>query len=94
MHAEDIKAAIRKKWGTLSALSRHLGKHKNIVAQTISTPGYSVPTERYIARELNRLPHDVWPDRFHYDGSPISVRAERIVSADGTADLRRNGVAA
>jgi len=94
MHAEDIKAALRKKWGTLSAFSRHIGKNPNAATQTIATPGYSVPTELAIAKELNKLPHDIWPDRFHYDGSPVSFRAERIINPERIADLRRNGVAA
>lgn len=69
MHVEDIKAAIRKKWVTLAALSRHLGKNANAVTQTLATPGYSVPTELAIAKELGREPQEIWPDRFEHDGT-------------------------
>lgn len=94
MHVEDIKAELRKKWGTLAALSRHLGKNANAVTQTLATPGYSVPTELAIAQELNRKPFEVWPDRFEHDGTPVSFRVDRIPSRSADADLRRNGVAA
>ncbi len=94
MHVEDIKASLRKKWGSLAALSRHLGRNPNAVTQTLATPGYSVPIEIAIANELERNPHEVWPDRFHLDGSPVSVRVDRTPTALRGADQRANGVAA
>ncbi|MBR0559532.1 helix-turn-helix domain-containing protein [Neokomagataea anthophila] len=94
MHVEDIKASLRKKWGTLTALSRHLGRNPNVVTQALATPGYSVPVERAIAEELGRAPQDVWPDRFDHNGEPLSLRVERITSASISSDHRRNGVAA
>lgn len=94
MHVEDIKSSLRKKWGSLSALSKHLGKNQNAVTQTIATPGYSVPLEQAIADELGREPRDIWPDRYHLDGSPISFRAERTPTVLTCAAHRQNEVAA
>jgi len=94
MHAEDIKADLRKKWGSLSALSRHFGKNPNIVTQVISTPGYSVPMEIAIAAELGIPPHEVWPDRFHSDGTPIPMRVDRTPTRSAAQMQRANGVAA
>ncbi|MFT8664018.1 MAG: helix-turn-helix domain-containing protein [Acetobacter orientalis] len=94
MHVEDIKSSLRKKWGSLSALSRHRGKNQNAATQTIATPGYSVPLEQAIADELGREPRDIWPNRYHFDGSPISFRAERTPTVLTCAAHRQNEVTA
>lgn len=94
MHVEDIKASLRKKWGSLSALSRHLGRNSNAVTQVLATPGYSVPLEREIAKQIGREPYDVWPDRYHVDGTPVSFRADRTPTALPCAAHRQNEVAA
>jgi len=94
MHPEDIAAELRKKWGTLTAFARHIGRTANAVSNAIRQPGYSVPIEGAIAKELNKLAHDVWPDRYDYDGSPVSFRATRISNASEMSVLRRNGAAA
>ncbi|MFT9091542.1 MAG: helix-turn-helix domain-containing protein [Gluconacetobacter sp.] len=94
MHVEDIKAALRKKFGTLAALSRHLGVHPNTVSITINQPGHSVPMERKICDILGHDPHEVWPDRFHPDGSPVRTRVDRTPTALRGEEHRANGVAA
>ncbi|GAJ30218.1 helix-turn-helix domain-containing protein [Acidomonas methanolica] len=94
MHVEDIRAVLRKKWGTLRALSIHLGRNPNAVTQTLSTPGYSVPVELAIAEELGMSPHEVWPARFHPDGTPVSLRVDRTPTAAIAVDHRRKEVAA
>nr|WP_298796064.1 helix-turn-helix domain-containing protein [uncultured Acetobacter sp.] len=94
MHVEDIKSSLRKKWGSLSALSRHLGRNPNAVTQALGTPGYSVPLEQAIADELGREPRDIWPDRYHMDGTPVSFRAERTPTALTGGAHRQDEVAA
>ncbi|CAI9120470.1 helix-turn-helix domain-containing protein [Brytella acorum] len=94
MHPEEIKARICIKWGTLTAFAKRIGRTDNAVSNTIRQPGYSVPIEREIAKDMNMLPHDVWPDRFLYDGTAVSFRSGRFPIADAPADQRRNGVAA
>ena len=94
MHVEDIKASLRKKWGSLSMLSRHLGRNRNAITQTLAAPGYSVPLEREIAEQLGCAPHEVWPDRFHSDGTPVSLRADRTPTALPCGAHRQNEVAA
>lgn len=94
MHVEDIRAALRKKFGTMAALSRHLGRHPNTVSTVISQPGHSITMEREIAKELGRDPYEIWPDRYHPDGTPLSTRAARIATAHLGADQRANEVAA
>ena len=73
MHLEDIKAALRKMYGSLAAFSVLIGRDSRAVSKTISTHGYSVPIEREIANALKRKPQDIWPQRYHHDGSPISL---------------------
>ena len=94
LHVEDVKASLRKKWGSLSVLSRHLGRNRNAITQTLANPGYSVPLERAIAEQLGREPHEVWPDRFHADGTPFSFRVDRTPTAMPCSTHRQNEVAA
>ncbi|NVN45167.1 helix-turn-helix domain-containing protein [Asaia bogorensis] len=94
MHAEDIRAAIRKKYGTMAALSRKLGKHQNTVATVISQPGHSIVLEQRICEELGLKPEIAFPDRYHADGTPVSTRMARTNTALRATDLRRNGAAA
>lgn len=94
MHIEDIKAELRKQFGSLVAVSRYFGLNSNAVSTVLSQPGHSIPTERKIAKLLGRDPYEVWPDRYHADGTPVSFRVDRIPSRSADVDLRRNGVAA
>ncbi len=93
-HPEDIRAAIRKRFGSMAALGRHFGVSKTAVPNTINQPGYSVKMERRLAEILGRPAHEIWPSRYHHDGSPISFRAERHVAARQKVDLRKNGTEA
>lgn len=94
MHLEDIKAALRKMYGSLAAFSVLIGRDSRAVSKTISTHGYSVPIEREIAKALKRKPQDIWPQRYHHDGSPVSLTAARIPTALRGSAHRQNEVAA
>ncbi|KDE20685.1 hypothetical protein AZ09_04370 [Acetobacter aceti 1023] len=94
MHPEDIKAALRKMFGALAAFSRQIGRDSRSVSKTIATPGYSVPIEHEIAKVLKMKPQAIWPDRYHRDGSPISITVARIPTALPCAAHRQNEVAA
>jgi len=94
MHPEDIRSAVRKKYGSMAKLSRALNLNDNAVSNAICQPGYSVPLERRIAEAIGLTVQQVWPDRYHADGSPVSLRADRTSTRSADADLRRNGVAA
>jgi len=94
MNAEDIRAAIRKRYGTMSALSRKLGLHQNTVSTVISQPGHSAKVEQAIADTLGVSARDIWPDRYHDDGTPLSTRMARINTSRASSGLRANGAAA
>jgi lambda repressor-like predicted transcriptional regulator len=76
MHKEDIKAAIRKQYGTLSAFeaSKQLpcGSMKDVLR------GRAVAqTEKAIADELNQPLHILFPTRY-----PAPVEAEPSTKVD------------
>lgn len=75
-HTEDIKAALRKQFGSLSALSVAWGLHPSAVSGAINGRKRSVPVERRIAKALRRTPHTLWPDRWSPSGSPLPRGAD------------------
>ncbi|MDE7547243.1 helix-turn-helix domain-containing protein [Acetobacter fabarum] len=94
MHPEDIKAALRKMFGSLAAFSVMIGRDSRAVSKTIATPGYSVPIEREIAKALKVAVKAIWPDRYHSDGTPVSFVVSRIPTALRGGAHRQNEVAA
>lgn len=74
IHREDLKAMLRKRYGSLDALSRSWGFHRLCVSSAIRNPYYSVPLEGRIAEALNLHPHYIWPDRFSADGEALPRR--------------------
>jgi Ner family transcriptional regulator len=70
-HPEDIKAALRKRYGTLRLLSRTWGLHHSAITNTVGTPAHSVPTEKRIALALGVRPQELWPDRWDADGKAL-----------------------
>lgn len=74
-HPEDIKAAIRKTGITLTTLgqSRGLGGSTCRVALTRPCPAGEI----VIAEYLGVAPKELWPDRYHADGTPRHPRASR-----------------
>lgn len=94
MHPEDIKAALRKMFGSLAAFSIMIGRDSRAVSKTIATPGYSVPIEREIAKALKVAVKAIWPDRYHADGTPVSFVVSRIPTALPCRAHRQNEVAA
>lgn len=64
-HAEDVKAAIRKKGLTLSALSKSQGYSDSYLRGTLIRP--RPRGEEIIARFLGVSPAEIWPDRYRSD---------------------------
>ncbi|MPW00102.1 helix-turn-helix domain-containing protein [Bombella apis] len=93
-HPEDIRAEIRKRFGSMAALGRHFGVSKTAVPNTINQPGYSAKMEQRLAEILGLKACEIWPSRYHRDGSPVSFRAERSVAARQNADLHKKSTAA
>ena len=72
MHREDIKAAIRKSGTTLVALALNNGLKESTVRKALQRP--SLLAEGIIARQLDKRPQDIWPDRYDELGLPKRSR--------------------
>lgn len=85
-HPEDVKAAVRKTGVTLTALAMQHGWSESVVRRTLRVPWPAV--EAVIAKQIGRRPQDIWPSRYHPDGSPRS-RASKGHSNRGRARRHR-----
>lgn len=74
-HRADVIAAVRKTGTTLRGLSRKHGLYHTAMNQALNKP--APKAERLIAEHLGLTPQDIWPSRYHDDGSPKSGRGER-----------------
>ncbi len=61
-HAEDVKAAIRKKGMSLTALSRKHGYSDSYLRGTLIR--HRPHGEEIIAQFLDVTPADIWPERY------------------------------
>ena len=69
-HREDIKAALRKQFGSLANLSRAWRYHPRAVSQALlGRSGRSRRIEMRIAEALGVTPHTLWPDRWTPEGT-------------------------
>lgn len=82
-HQEEIKAAIRKRGVTLTALSIRHGYEGSACRRAVSYPWPAV--ERIIADFLGEKPESIWPSRYDALGRPRS----RIHESQSTARRRR-----
>ena len=93
-HVEDIKSELRKRYGSLSALSRLWGMNPRAISGALSKPGTSRILEQRIAAAIEQPLHVIWPDRWASDGSPISFRVDRSPSRTKADALRAKARAA
>ncbi|MCH4893398.1 transcriptional regulator [Sphingomonas sp. SFZ2018-12] len=66
-HPEDIKAAIRKRGMTLSALARLNGMKPPVLTASMGAR-VSARSERIIAECIGTPPHEIWPSRYEPNG--------------------------
>lgn len=92
-HPEDIKAALRKRHGTLTRLCRQWGLSSNVISIALHRDSLLWTVERRIADALEVPPHTLWPDRWHPDGTPVPP-AERKASRNRPVAHRPNAKAA
>ncbi len=82
-HAEDIKAGLRKRHRSMSALARSWGLHPNTIAVVLQNGSRMPRVEELIARELGVTPHTLWPDRWTPEGER---RPLALITADHSRD--------
>lgn len=61
-HKEDIKAAVRKRYGSMDALARKLCVHKSILRAALLRP--YPKAEAMIAGALDTTAPELWPERY------------------------------
>lgn len=66
-HPEDIKAELRKRFGTLTALAERLGYHRSSVGRALGRPDYP-GIHQAVAAALGVTPHTLWPQWWSPDG--------------------------
>ena len=71
MHAEDIKAEIRKRGLTQADLARHLGVHAVVVSAVIHGRVTSNAVAQSISRVVGLPVSKLWPGR--YDRRPANL---------------------
>lgn len=74
-HRADIIAAVRKTGTNLSKLARDNHLFHTALNNALNRPYPRY--ERIIAEHLGLKPQDIWPSRYHEDGTPKSGRGER-----------------
>lgn len=71
MHAEDVKAAVRKKGISLARLARDNGLSDSAVRKALYGP---IPRgNRAIAKHLKKPLHELWPEWFDKHGNRITI---------------------
>lgn len=95
-HRADIKAALEKRGLNLSSLSRAHGYSSQACSRALRVQWPQV--ERIIADALELEPLELWPDRYHADGSPVGnrfwdKRAKRPYRYQRRAAAENKGVA-
>lgn len=72
-HPEDVKAAVRKKVGSLAALARANGVSDSVVRAALIRPQ---PTgNRIIAECLGQSLHSLWPEWYGADDSRVPPKS-------------------
>ena len=74
-HAEDVKAAIRKKGTTLTALSDLHGYSDSYLRGTLIR--HRPHGEAIIAEFLGISPADIWPERYSRQDRPRNGRSRK-----------------
>ena len=69
-HAEDIKAALRKKYGNLQKAAAAWGTTQPSISNVLTDASRSMKLERRISEDLSISLHELWPDRWNADGTP------------------------
>lgn len=80
-HKEDIKAALVKRFGPITALSVAWGFDRTAISVALTGTKLRAPVAKRIAEALGVAPHTLWPDRWNPDGSPRPRRVNKGKSA-------------
>jgi Ner family transcriptional regulator len=91
-HPEDIKAAVRKKGTTLTALALANKLPESACRVALRMPYYI--GEQAISRFLGISPRTLWPDRYDEDAQPLQPRIRAKITSGRVASQCQKRVAA
>ena len=74
-HRADIIAAVRKTGTNFNKLSVKHGLGIGVLRNCLNYP--CPKYERIVAQHINKTPQQIWPSRYHADGTQKSGRGER-----------------
>lgn len=74
-HPADVVAAFKKRGTSITRVARELGMNDSYLRQALNKP--YPKAERLLANFLKLTPQQIWPSRYHADGTPKSGRGER-----------------
>ena len=86
-HRADIVAAVWKRRSSLIRLSRQNGYADGSLCLALHRPWPKA--EKIIADFIGVRPHDIWPSRYHADGTPNRVPGNPNFLKHSTAHKRR-----
>ncbi|SMF85514.1 transcriptional regulator, Nlp family [Tistlia consotensis] len=89
-HPEDIRAALRKRHGTIAAFARKIGYAQSSLSNVLAYGRYVPGPMRAIAEDLGAGLFSLWPHFHHPDGTPRQGRGATNVDKDSAAGRRRN----
>ena len=86
-HPEDLKALLRKRFGSLAHFDAQFGLPPYSAASALRRPHRRA--EETIARALGRKPHHIWPSRYAKDGTRLTPQpTSNYASARGTTAVQ------
>ena len=74
-HKADVKCALEKRGYSFVKVSRLNGYCKTAAQNVVRAPWPKM--ERIVATAIGVAPQEIWPSRYHEDGTPKSGRFER-----------------
>lgn len=74
-HRADVIAAFKRRGTSITRVARELGMNDSYLMQALNKP--YPKAERLLAAYLNLTPQEIWPSRYHADGTTKSGRGER-----------------
>jgi len=90
-HAEDIKAQIRKRCGSLAAFSARHGYSPTAASIALHKPWPTL--QRLIAKELDVPLHRLWPRWYDADGTLKAGARKNVSRVAGQRDVEKTEAA-
>jgi Ner family transcriptional regulator len=84
-HAENIKAELRKRFGTLACFADHIGLGRTAISDVFVAHRSSARVELLVAAAIGVPVQELWPDRWTPDGLKIARKQPCAVAGEANA---------